>query len=64
MRRGEEKRREEVAKFILGKTAADWFASYHTFDEFNTYLTNLTTTFPTLIKYLILFFIFYFLFDS
>jgi murein tripeptide amidase MpaA len=41
---------DEMAKGYVNETAADWFASYHTFDEFNTYLTNLTTTFPTLIK--------------
>eukprot|EP00026_Physarum_polycephalum_P010042 Phypoly_transcript_10190.p1 GENE.Phypoly_transcript_10190~~Phypoly_transcript_10190.p1 ORF type:complete len:419 (+),score=48.89 Phypoly_transcript_10190:36-1259(+) len=41
---------DEMAKDYVNETAADWFASYHTFDEFATYLTNLTVTFPTLSK--------------
>jgi len=41
---------EKMAKEAINETAADWFASYHTFAEFGTYFTNLTTTFPTLMK--------------
>ena len=47
---------------VLFQTSADWFASYHTFDEFTAYLANITSSFPSLVKYPLLFF--YYIFHS
>jgi len=41
---------DEMAKEAVNETAADWFESYHTFDEINAYLTNITATYSTLVK--------------
>jgi murein tripeptide amidase MpaA len=41
---------DEMAKQYVNESAVDWFESYHTYAEFNTYLTNLTVYFPDLMK--------------
>jgi murein tripeptide amidase MpaA len=41
---------DEMAKEYVNETAADWFASYHTYDEITAFYANLSITYPTLVK--------------
>jgi len=40
----------QSAKSYVNETAADWFASYHKYEDFTAYLDNVTASYPNLVK--------------